>query len=144
MSSADYQHAFDGYVQQGYTLAWVSGYSQGGQAFYAAIWQKLTGAPAWQAKHGMTGAEYQQYFNQVTAAGYTLSLVCGYGVGNQAYYAAIFRKIPNPPAWISHNGMTSDQYQQTFNQLVGQGYSLKLVSGYTVAGQNQFAAIWTK
>jgi CubicO group peptidase (beta-lactamase class C family) len=144
MSSADYQSAFDQYVKQGYTLDWVSGYSQGGQAFYAAIWRKITGAPAWQAKHGMTGVEYQQYFNQATAQGYTLDLICGYGVGNQAYYAAIFRKIPNPPAWISHNGMTSDLYQQTFNQLVGQGYRLTQVCGYTVAGQNQFAAIWSK
>jgi len=29
-------------------------------------------------------------------------------------------------------------------QLVAEGYRLELVSGYSVAGQGRFAAIWTK
>jgi triacylglycerol esterase/lipase EstA (alpha/beta hydrolase family) len=40
--------------------------------------------------------------------------------------------------------MSSTQYQQTFNQIVSQGYRLELVSACTAAGQNSFAAIWTK
>ncbi len=144
LSAADYQHAFDQNLAQGYTLVWVSGYNQGGQAAYAAIWRKLTGQPAWQARHGLTGAQYQQFFDQMNQQGYKPVVVCGYGVVNQPLYAAIFQKIPNPPAWVAHHGMTSDQYQQTFNQLVSQGFRLQLVNGYTVAGQDHFAAIWSK
>lgn len=144
MSGAEYQQAFDQNLAQGYTLEWVSGYSQGGQAFYAAIWRKLTSPLAWQARHGLTAAQYQQVFTQLTGQGYKLDLVCGYGVGAQPLYAAIFRKVPNAPAWQAHHGMSAGQYQQTFNQLVGQGYRLQLVSGYSFAGQDQFAGIWTK
>jgi hypothetical protein len=36
------------------------------------------------------------------------------------------------------------QYQTTFDQLVAQGYRLELVSGYSAAGQDRIAAIWTK
>jgi CubicO group peptidase (beta-lactamase class C family) len=144
LSSAQYQQEFNQYVAQGYSLDWISGYSQGGQDVYAAVWRKIPGIPAWETKAGMTAAEYQQFFNQMTGQGYTLYQVCGYGVGNQPLYAAIFRKIANPPAWVSHNGMTAAQFQQTFNQLFAQGYALKQISGYSFAGQDQFAGIWSK
>ena len=144
LTSAAYQQAFDTNLAQGYTLDWVSGYSQGGQATYAAIWRKLPAPPPWQARHGLTAAQYQQVFDQMTRQGYKLTLVCGYGVGNQALYAAIFRKIANAPAWVAHHGMSPQQYQQTFDQLVAQGYRLELVSAYSFAGQDQFAGIWTK
>jgi hypothetical protein len=144
MSAAAYQQAFDQHLAQGYTLEWVGGYAQAGQATYAAIWNKLTGAPAWQARHGLNATDYQAFFTQMTGQGYKLTLVCNYSVGNQILYAAIFRKIPNAPAWFAHHGMSSTQYQQTFNQIVSQGYRLELVSACTAAGQNSFAAIWTK
>src|SRR5262249_19048358 len=42
------------------------------------------------------------------------------------------------------HGLTSAQYQAEFNSLVGQGYRPVRVSGYTVAGQDYYAAIWEK
>jgi hypothetical protein len=71
-------------------------------------------------------------------------LVCGYSDVGQDLYAAIFRQIPGVPAWQARHGLTSAQYQATFDQLVGEGYRLELVNGYSVAGQDRFAAIWTK
>jgi len=50
---------------------------------------------------------------------------------SSANYAAIFEQRGGP-AWEARHGLTSDQYQQTFNQLVGQGYRLVDVSGYEV------------
>jgi hypothetical protein len=57
--------------------------------------------------------------------------VSGYNVGGQDRYAAIWRRTaapPSPPAI----GLTSEQYQQTFDQLVAQGFRLTNVSGYSV------------
>jgi len=71
-------------------------------------------------------------------------VVCGYGDGAQDRYAAIFRKLTNVPAWQARHGLTPAQYQTTFDQLVAQGYRLELVNGYSVAGQDRIAAIWTK
>lgn len=110
---------------------------------FAAIWVQQ-GGPPFVARHGMTSADYQQQFNQFVGQGYCLSDVSGYGVGNQALYAAIWEKKTCPP-FVARHGMTSAEYQQQFDQLVGQqGFRLKLVDGYEVAGQDRYAAIFVK
>lgn len=144
LTSAQYQAAFNQFAGEGYVLDWVSGYFDGTQDLYAAIWSKPSSAPAWQARHGLTSADYQNTFNQLVAEGYKPVLVCGYSDGAQDRYAAIFREIPGVPAWQARHGLTSAQYQTTFDQLLAEGYRLELVSGYSVAGQDLFAAIWTK
>jgi CubicO group peptidase (beta-lactamase class C family) len=144
LTAAQYQAAFDQFTGEGYVLDWVSGYFDGSQDLYAAIWRKRQGAPAWQARHGLTAAEYQAFFDNVAAQGYKLVVVSGYSDGVQDRYAAIFRQIPGAPPWQARHGLTPAQYQTTFDQLVAQGYRLELVSGYSVAGQDRFAAIWSK
>jgi len=144
LTAEQYQAAFNEFTGQGYALDWVSGYFDGGQDLYAAIWRKQPGAPAWQARHGLTAEQYQAFFNDVTAQGYKPVVVCGYGDGAQDRYAAIFRKIAGAPAWQARHGLTPVQYQATFDQLVAQGYRLELVSGYSAGGQDRIAAVWTK
>src|SRR5262245_39443893 len=46
--------------------------------------------------------------------------------------------------WQARHRMTSDEYQNTFNDLVGQGYRLNWVSGYTINDEPRFAAIFEK
>lgn len=144
LTSAQYQAAFNQFTGQGYVLDWVSGYFDGTEDLYAAIWRKPSSTPAWQARNGLTSTDYQNTFNQLVAEGYKPVVVCGYSDGTQDRYAAIFRQIPGVPAWQARHGLTSAQYQATFDQLVAQGYRLELVNGYSVAGQDRFAAIWTK
>jgi CubicO group peptidase (beta-lactamase class C family) len=144
LTSAQYQAAFNQFTGEGYMLDWVSGYFDGTQDLYAAIWRKPPSAPAWQARHGLTSAQYQATFDQLVAQGYKPVVVCGYSDGVQDRYAAIFRQVPGAPAWQARHGLNSAQYQATFDQLVAEGYRLELVNGYSVAGQDRFAAIWTK
>jgi hypothetical protein len=144
LTSAQYQAAFNQFVSEGYLLDWVSGYFDGTQDLYAAIWRKPPSAPAWQARHGLTSAEYQATFDQLVAQGYKPVVVSGYSDGAQDLYAAIFRQLQGVPAWQARHGLTSVQYQAAFDQLVAQDYRLELVNGYSVAGQDRFAAIWTK
>jgi CubicO group peptidase (beta-lactamase class C family) len=144
LTSAQYQAAFNQFTSEGYLLDWVSGYLDGTQDLYAAIWRKPASAPAWQARHGLTSAEYQATFNQLVGQGYKPVVVCGYSDGAVDRYAAIFRQMPGAPAWQARHGLTTAQYQTTFDQLVAEGYRLELVSGYSVGGQDRFAAIWTK
>jgi len=142
MTAADYQTEFNTMVAQGYRLTYVSGYAVNGQALYAAIWEKSSGA-AWVAKHGLTAAQYQTEFNTQAAAGYHLVLVNGYTVNGVDYYAALWDKSSVGP-WEAHHGMSAAQYQTTFNTLVAQGYRLRHVSGYGANGNQEFAAIWEK
>lgn len=142
MSAADYQQKFNDYDKQGYKVVLVDGCGSGNQAIYAAIWEKKDG-PAYATHHGMTGAGYQQKFNEYDGKGYRLLWVSGYGVGNQAYYAAIWEKS-NGPAYKTHHGMSSADYQNKFNQYTEQGYRLKQVCGYNVGDTDYYAAIWEK
>jgi predicted cobalt transporter CbtA len=140
LTSAQYQSLFNQLVGQGYRLTDVSGYNLNGEARYAAIFEQSSG-PAWQARHGLTSAQYQATFNQLVGQGYRPVRVNGYEINGEDRYAVIFHKS-NGSAWQARHGMTSMQYQTTFNQLVSQGYRLTDVSGYSVNGQARYAAIF--
>jgi len=142
LSAQDYQAAFDDFSKKGYRLTWVSGYQVGNQAKFAAIWQKQGGA-AWAARHNMTAADYQAAFDSYSKSGYRLIQVCGYVVGGTEYFAAIWDKSAGG-AWTARHNMTASQYQQAFNDNAGQGYTLKMVSGYNKGGTDLYAAIWEK
>jgi CubicO group peptidase (beta-lactamase class C family) len=142
LTSSQYQVEFDKLVQQGYRLIEVDAYGVGGQATYAGIWEKVTG-PAWVARHGLTGAQYQVEFDNLVNQGYRLRQVSGAGVGDHALYAAIWDKSPGP-SWVARHGLSGAQYQAAFDNLVKQGYRLRHVDGYGVNGQAYYSAIWEK
>ncbi len=142
LSSSDYQKYFDLHLANGFRLKKVSGYELSGSARFAAVWERVSG-PAWVARHNMTSSSYQTHFNTYTSQGYRLQWVSGYTVGGTTFYAAIWDKAAGG-AWVAHHGMTSSDYQTKFNTYVGQGYRLKMVNGYNVAGSARFAAIWEK
>lgn len=143
LTAAQYQTEFNKWTGQGYRLTQVSGYSASGQDRYAAIFEKSSG-PAWSAKHGLTGAQYQTEFDNQTKQGYRPVIVSGFPSGSQAKYACIFVKENNAPQWAAKHGMTAAQYQTEFNKWTGQGYRLTDVSGYTVGGTDYYAAVWEK
>ncbi|MGA7236887.1 MAG: hypothetical protein WBY44_14465, partial [Bryobacteraceae bacterium] len=109
---------------------------------YAAGWDKSAG-PAWEARHGLTAADYQSTFTTLVGKGYRLRCVSGYESNGQARYAAIWDESKGS-AWEAHHGLTATEYQTTFNQLLAKGYRLELVSGYGVGGQALYAGIWEK
>ncbi len=109
---------------------------------FAAIWEKSAGPP-WQARHGLSGEQYQQAFNQMVQQGFRLVDVSGYAVGGQERYAALWELRPGP-AWQARHGLTPEQYQQTFDQLQQQGFRPVHVDGYMVGGQERYAAIWVQ
>jgi hypothetical protein len=142
LTSAQYQQEFNALVGQGYRPVAVSGYSLFDEPLYAAIWEQRSTVP-WVARHGMTSTQYQQEFDNLAGKGYRPVWVSGYGVGDQELYAAIWEQRSSVP-WVARHHMTSTQYQQEFNTLVGQGYRLVHVSGYSVGGEALYAAIWEK
>ncbi|MCF7220552.1 serine hydrolase [Marilutibacter chinensis] len=100
-------------------------------------------AAAWAARHGLTGAQYQQAFQNYASQGYRLVSVSGYDQNGGARYAAVWRRQAGP-AWAARHGLDPQQYQAAFNQMLGQGYRLNYVNGYSVAGKPYYAAIWDK
>ena len=142
LTSSQYQAEFDKWVGAGYRLTSVSGYDAGGTARYAAIWRKTAG-PAWQARHGLTSAQYQSAFDALRARGYRPIVVDGYEVGGTVGYAAIFIR-DSSVAWVARHGLTGAQYQAEFDARLAQGYRLRSVSGYTSGGAARYAAVWER
>jgi hypothetical protein len=142
LTSAQYQAAFNQYVAQGYRLRTVSGYRVGTSTRFAAIFDKVAG-PAWAARHGLTGTQYQQAFDQYAAQGYRLKMVNAYAVGTTPRFAAVWEKKAGP-AWTARHGLTGAQYQQAFDDLKAQGYRLRWVSTYVHGAQLRYAALWDK
>ena len=97
---------------------------------YAAIWEQTPG-PSFHALHGLTSAEYQQRFDELVGQGFRLVQVSGYSIGDEDHYAAIFEQREGPP-FAAHHRLTSAEYQQRFDELVGQGFRLVQVSGYLI------------
>lgn len=140
MTSEQYQAAFETHVGQGFRLTGVTGYTVHGQPRFAAIWEKASG-PAWQARHGLTAAQYQSFFDSMVSQGYRLVLVNGYTVGGDDRYACIFEKSAGR-SWSARHAMTSAAYQAEFDDHLCQGYRLRCVSGYAEGGEPRYAAIW--
>ena len=46
--------------------------------------------------------------------------------------------------WAARHGLTSAQYQKTFDNYTKQGFRLTSVSGYEIGGKARYAALWTK
>lgn len=128
LSSARYQETFDRLVGQGMRPVHVNGHAVGGEDRYAAIFEQRDG-PSFAARHGLTSAQYQQTFDELVRQGFRLTCVSGYAVRGEDRYAAIFEQ-QGGPAFAARHGLTSAQYQQAFDGMLGEGFRLVAVSGY--------------
>jgi hypothetical protein len=107
---------------------------------FAALFEKDDGI-AWQARHGIDANTYQQTFDTLVTQGFRLTSICGYSEGRDARFNAVWQQRAGSD-WQARHGMTADQYQATFNDLIRQGFRLTHVSGYAIGGQARYAAIW--
>src|SRR5215467_2457422 len=142
LTPSEYQSTFNDLFKQGYRLKQVSGYVSGGSERYAALWVKEAG-PEWQARHGLSAADYQKAFDDFFKQGYRLTWVTGYESGGVVKFAAIWEKTSGP-AWQARHNMSAADYQKAFDDFSKQGYRLADVSGYHVGGQDYYTGIWEK
>ena len=141
MDSAQYQAEFDANGKAGMRLEHVAGYTHNGAAVYAAIWDKASG-PDWVARHGLTGPEYQQAFDDYAKQGFRLKEVSGYSPGGADHYAAIWEKGGDGAPWIAHNGDPLSDYQTQFDIDRFQGWQPLYVQAFTSGGTARFDTIW--
>ncbi len=140
LNSAQYQAAFDEAVRNGYRLIHVNAAGVGGEASYAAVWEHRPG-PDWAARHGLTSQQYQAVFDELVPQGFRPTVVSGAGVGNQILYAALFERIQGP-GWTARHGLSAQQYQATFDELVRQGQRPTFVNGATQGNQVFYATVF--
>ncbi len=98
-------------------------------------------APAWQARHGLTNADYAAVFDDLGSQGYRLLDVSGYSVNGEERYTGIWEQSPGP-AWVARHGLTGEDHQRAFDEFTGQGFVPTVVCGYNTGGGARFASLW--
>ncbi len=128
LTSAQYQAEFDKNLNNGFRLELVNGYAVGAEPRYAAIWRKEP-SPPWAARHGLTSEQYQAAFDDMNGKGFHLVHVNGFKAGSQTLFTGIWEKSATPPL-VARHGLPNPIYQEEFDALTGQGFTLVDVSGY--------------
>ena len=90
MTPASYQAKSDANVAAGRHLAYLSTYTDASGPHFNAIWYH--DAPDGLARHGLSGSDYQTYYDKETVQGFSTRAVAGYEANGQAYYAAFWTK----------------------------------------------------
>lgn len=142
LDAAAFQTVFNQLGAAGYRLVDISGYFADTAPRYAGLWVKRSG-PAWQARHGMTAANYQTTFNALAAQGYRLVRISAFATPTGTLFGAIWEKSA-ALQWQAHHGMNAAAYQIKFSQMAQAGFRLVDVCGYEESGQDCYAAIWER
>jgi len=142
VKASEYQQVFDEAVQSGYRLEWSDGYTQDGKAHFNVIFRTDEQGVAWKNHINMTGAVYQQKFDEYRKDGFSLIHIDSYVVGNNILYAAIWRKSSGE--FSAYHGNTAEQHQKEFDSLTSKGWSPKAISVVSRGGKLRYTALYTK
>jgi len=128
LNSADHQQKFTDLSNDGFRQVHVSGYNVGGDALFAAIYEKRGGPPGF-AVHNATAAHWDQLFERNSR--HRPVKVSGYSSGGRDFYAGIWEQTSyDSPSWGSAIRLTSNEHQAEFDKRIADGYRPICVSGY--------------
>jgi hypothetical protein len=139
---ASYQTEFDRIVSSGYRLVWIDGYDVNGKTFFNVIFRPANGV-AWQARHGLSGTQYQTEFDTWTGKGYRLAHIESYLSGGNVRYAPIFVKSSGP-AYTAFHGRTAAEHQKLFDDLTRDGWRPVNITAVSPGGTRVYAGLYEK
>lgn len=96
------------------------------------------------AVHGVDGAAYQVWINQIKANGFRPIYVNGYDVGGKVQFAAVARKTLDASEWEARHGLTGDAFQKRLDDAAANGLCPVCVSGYLDDATPRFAVIFVR
>lgn len=114
--------------------------SEGIRAYHSIV---ARDSGLWQARHRMTSSDFQDTFDKLVHEKYRLTYVSGYTINDDPRFAAIWDQNVTSD-WAARHGITGAEYQGQFDAFASMGFRIRLVNGYTVAGDARYAAIWDK
>lgn len=138
-----YQERWEEARDCGYRLNWVDGYTDGGDLEFNLVFRNNSPRRAWRSHRRMTGAQYQQRFDDYKADGYRLTHVDSYVDDGAIRYAAIWEKVAGPPL-VAYHGLTAAAHQQRLEDLVEQGYRPRIITPATRNGTRRVTALYLK
>ena len=132
----------------GYCLDFINAYNlPNDEQRYIAMWSFKNGncGDSMEVAVDITGDQYQQLFDFLTARNYRIHWLSGNKDENSNIpkYTAIFKQGITYN-FVSFHGLTSQGYQQQFDQWVPAGYRLIWVNGFTINGLDRYNALFEK
>jgi hypothetical protein len=140
LTAASYQSVFMNFTGQGFRLAHVESYRSDGDIRYAAIFVKQAG-PEFVAYHGLSAADHQKKFDDLTPKGWRPVNVSAVSVGGQRSYAALYEKKDVGSFYVK-SFLTPADYQTEFDANNVAGRHLAYLAAYTHDGGPRISAIW--
>lgn len=141
MEEGDYQAFFDEMASQGLYPRVVDGFLGESGSRYNSIWID-TGSGDWVGGHGMTGMDYEDFFDYYTSLGFRPISVSGYSAGSSAQLAAYMVNDGSEIDFAAyHNSLPSAFITYGIEQARSNGQPVAIDS-YDNAGVRNFAGIW--
>lgn len=130
------------YLDEGYQVTQINGYTIDGVDYYSGIWEK-TEVEEWKARIGMSRDHMQNYFDKYIAEGYTVTQVSGYERAGKPLFAALW-EMNNNTDWFSQGEMTYDEFMELFDKKRDECFRPVDIDGYQKDGVAYYNAIWEK
>lgn len=144
LTKAQFQTEYDNAVGQGYCIKCLSGYAQGTEARYTALWNECpdgTAANSTVLKYAVLPGQLQAQLDDMVKLGYRVSYVNGYALSNQAYYDLVYT-LRSPNAWFMMYGMNATRAQAKLDEMSAQNYRVTVLSGYTIKNNFLYSIVW--
>lgn len=137
----DYQCQFDQARVAGYEPVWLDSFNSGGNAYVNSVWRPAT-AGATRAFHGLTGAQYQQRFDEAKKDGFRPVIVDSY-IDDGARYIALFKKVGGPE-YRAYHGRDADFHQARMDEWTGKDGFVPVAISVVSDGGRKYTALYEK
>lgn len=105
---------------------------------------------AWASRRNLTSQQFSEWFNHYRDHGYIIVNTGAKPEGRGAVYSMVWRENVDDRDWAHFRNMTSDEYNDVWNELRDQGYRPLDVEGYLIQpapflpGDLRFSGIWVE
>ena len=124
----------------GFAMRWLSVYGDAANPLYAGVWETNTRPVAWTIEIGDDGNGFQEKFDAYTSG--RMRPECVSVAGGDRYSSIWYDDLIGD--WFAFYDMTSDGYQQKFDEMNGQGFMPIRVQAGGAWNDPRFAAVFAR
>ena len=139
-TQADHKHQLDTFGARGYHTLSLSLYNTPQDPRYACVLIKRPQVIAEQQVFGLSAAQFQQTFNQMSAKGMGPHIVTATGPAGSAVFAASF--IPVTPTPLTRFGLSRSDFDAVNRQATTGGQKLVWFDCYGTPEDTRYIAVW--
>lgn len=143
-TSTAFSQQFNQRKSEGYRMIDIEVDEVGGQARYAAIWQKNTDQRGWAAYRDLSHEAFSQKWNEYKDQGFRLIDQESYILNGRRYYAGVWMENVENAPWLSYRNVSSEDFSEKFDTYTRQGFRMIDIEAYPQGRGTSYAAVWVK